>query len=267
VMPKAVAKVDPAKEAAKAAAKVEKACNDLVKACKDDALSKAKKAVESGAEIDHDATGTGSTPMHIAAGFGSYDVVNYLYSVKPDSIEKKNGKEKTPLDVAMQVGEDKIVRLLKALLRGEAPPQEAADAGDDDDDDDDDEAYPVNETSTGAKQAAPPQKAEAAVQAAEAVQVAELASKLKSLSFSTAGKLGISLEKNVVAKVGEAGTQAADQGVQAGWVLFSIGGTEVEADKAAIMKQASAALKLTPAGVEFCFQVPPAPPPAAVEID
>eukprot|EP00964_Phaeocystis_antarctica_P071064 scaffold43311_cov34-Phaeocystis_antarctica.AAC.3 len=42
-MPKAVAKVDPAKEAAKAAAKVEKACNDLVKACKDDALSKAKK--------------------------------------------------------------------------------------------------------------------------------------------------------------------------------------------------------------------------------
>ena len=120
VMPKAVAKVDPAKEAAKAAAKVEKACNDLVKACKDDALSKAKKgaatrcctplphpaatlrclcaphtnlllpwhaAVESGAEIDHDATGTGSTPMHIAAGFGSYDVVNYLYSVKPDSIE------------------------------------------------------------------------------------------------------------------------------------------------------------------------------------
>ena len=44
-------------------------------------------AVESGAEIDHDATGTGSTPMHIAAGFGSYDVVNYLYSVKPDSIE------------------------------------------------------------------------------------------------------------------------------------------------------------------------------------
>jgi len=259
-MPKAVAKVDPAKEAAKAAAKVEKACNDLVKACKDDALSKAKKAVESGAEIDHDATGTGSTPMHIAAGFGSYDVVNYLYSVKPDSIEKKNGKEKTPLDVAMQVGEDKIVRLLKALLRGEAPPQEPADAGDDDDDDDD-EAYPVNETSTGAKQAAPPQKAEAVVQAAE------LASKLRSLSFSTAGKLGISLEKNVVAKVGEAGTQAADQGVQAGWVLFSIAGTEVEADKAAIMKQASAALKLTPAGVEFCFQVPPAPPPAAVEID
>ena len=168
--------------------------------------------------------------------------------------QKKNGKEKTPLDVAMQVGEDKIVRLLKALLRGEAPPQEAADAGDDDDDDDD-EAYPVNETSTGAKQAAPPQKAEAVVQAAE------LASKLRSLSFSTAGmlgisnpipnpnptptpnptpnpypppgKLGISLEKNVVAKVGEAGTQAADQGVQAGWVLFSIAGTEVEADKAA----------------------------------
>ena len=102
-MPKVV-KVDPAKEAAKAAAKQEKACNDLIKACKDDALSKAKKgvallphppplytltphllpcytAVESGAELDFDATGTGSTPMHIAAAFGSYEVVNFLFSV------------------------------------------------------------------------------------------------------------------------------------------------------------------------------------------
>jgi hypothetical protein len=111
--------------------------------------------------------------------------------------QKKNAKEKTPLDVAMQVGEDKIVRLLKALLRGEPPPQEAA--GDDDDDDDDDEAYPVNETSTGAKatgQAAPPLKAvdPEAVEAktAEVVQVAELVTKLQSLSFSTAGELGIS---------------------------------------------------------------------------
>ena len=43
-MPKVV-KVDPAKEASKAAAKQEKACNDLIKACKDDALSKAKKGV------------------------------------------------------------------------------------------------------------------------------------------------------------------------------------------------------------------------------
>jgi len=264
-MPKAPAKVDPAKEAAKAAAKVEKACNDLVKACKDDALSKAKKAVESGAEIDFDATGTGSTPMHIAAGFGSYDVVNYLFSVGGlPSIEKKNGKAKTPLDVAMQVGEDKIVRLLKALLKGEPPPQEAA-GDDEDEDEDEEEAYPVNETSTGGKPAAPPLKA-TAPEAAEVVQVAELTTKLQSLSFSTAGKLGISLEKNVVAKVGDAGTQAADKGVKPGWVLFSIGGTEVEEDKAAIMKQAAAALKLTPAGVEFCFQVPPAAAPP-VEID
>ena len=103
-MPKAPPKVDPAKEAAKAAAKVEKACNDLVKACKDDALPKAKKgaaaaatpctafvrltrpppfaaAVDSGAELDFDATGTGSTPMHVAAGFGSYEVVKYLFEV------------------------------------------------------------------------------------------------------------------------------------------------------------------------------------------
>ena len=90
----------------------------------------------------------------------------------------------------MQVGEDKIVRLLKALLKGEPPPQEAA-GDDDDDDDDDDEAYPVNETSTGGKQVAPPLKA-AAPEAAEVVQVAELTTKLQSLSFSTAGKRGIS---------------------------------------------------------------------------
>jgi len=170
----------------------------------------------------------------------------------------------------MQVGEDKIVRLLKALLKGEPPPQEAAgDEDDEDEDEDEEEAYPVNETSTGGKPAAPPLKA-TAPEAAEVVQVAELTTKLQSLSFSTAGKLGISLEKNIVAKVGDAGTQAADKGVKPGWVLFSIGGTEVEEDKAAIMKQAAAALKLTPAGVEFCFQVPPAAAPAAappVEID
>ena len=140
----------------------------------------------------------------------------------------------TPLDVAMQVGEDKIVRLLKALLSGEPPPQEAPEAEDDDDADDADEAYPVTETSTGAKQIVPSQKAEleaATPEAAEVVHVAAALSKLCALSFSTTGKLGISLEKNVVAKVGEAGTQAADQGVKEGWVLYSIAGTEVEADK------------------------------------
>ena len=68
------------------------------------------------------------------------------------------------------------------------------------------------------------------------------------------GRLGISLEKNVVTKVGEAGTQAAAQGVKVGWVLRSINGTAVTADKAAIMKQAAAALKATPEGVEFCFE-------------
>ena len=47
------------------------------------------------------------------------------------------------------------------------------------------------------------------------------------------GKLGISLEKNVVAKVGDPGTQAAAKGVQAGWVLVSIAGAQVEEDKAA----------------------------------
>lgn len=261
-MPKAPPKVDPAKEAAKAAAKVEKACNDLVKACKDDALPKAKKAVDSGAELDFDATGTGSTPMHVAAGFGSYEVVKYLFEVGGlPTIEKKNGKLKTPLDVATQVGEEKIVRLLKALLNGKPPPEEE----DGEEEEDDDEAYPVNES--GAKQEAAPAKAEEAgaakaAPAAEAAQEAELTTKLQTLSFSTAGKLGISLEKNVVAKVGDPDTQAAAKGVQPGWVLVSIAGAQVEEDKAAVMKQAAAALKLAPSGVEFCFQVP-----FSVEID
>ena len=47
------------------------------------------------------------------------------------------------------------------------------------------------------------------------------------------GKLGISLEKNVVAKVGDPDTQAAAKGVQPGWVLVSIAGAQVEEDKAA----------------------------------
>ena len=174
------------------------------------------------------------------------------------------------------------MRLLKALLNGEPPPVEE----DGDEEEEDDEAYPVNES--GAKQEAAPAKAEEAgaaeapapaaeaAPAAGAAQVAELTSKLQTLSFSTAGalpishpepeaepltlptpswaslplqptptpylypspspcpgKLGISLEKNVVAKVGDPGTQAAAKGVQPGWVLVSIAGAQVEEDKAA----------------------------------
>ena len=36
-----------------------------------------------------------------------------------------------------------------------------------------------------------------------------------------------------MAKVGDPGTQAAAKGVQAGWVLVSIAGAQVEEDKAA----------------------------------
>ena len=93
--------------------------------------------------------------------------------------------------MATQVGEEKIVRLLKALLNGEPPPVEE----DGDEEEDDDEAYPVNES--GAKQEAAPAKAEEAgaaeaAPAAEAAQVAELTTKLQTLSFSTAGELPIS---------------------------------------------------------------------------
>ena len=99
--------------------------------------------------------------------------------------------------MATQVGEEKIVRLLKALLNGEPPPVEE----DGDEEEEDDEAYPVNES--GAKQEAAPAKAEEAgaaapapaakaAPAAEAAQVAELTTKLQTLSFSTAGELPFS---------------------------------------------------------------------------
>ena len=49
-------------------------------------------------------------------------------------------------------------------------------------------------------------------------------SKMSIATFSIgAGKLGMTLEKNCVAKVGEAGTQAVTHGVQPGWVLRKIG--------------------------------------------
>ena len=264
-------KDDPKAEAAKAAAKKEKAENDLIKACKNDELSKAKKCVEAGADLSIDATGTGSTPLHVAAGFGSYEVCKFLHSANAN-LDALNNKRMTPLDVATQVGEDKIVRLLQALMRGEAPPEEAPEV-EDDEDDEVGEGAAGAEGPAGEKPIAPPEKEAAPQEVADpypvsesiaaevvaksaAAEVAEVAAALKTLSFKLQGKLGISLEKNVVAKVGDAGTQAAELGVQEGWVLKSVGGTDVPADKASIMKQAAAALKAAPEGVDFCFEVP-----------
>ena len=70
-----------------------------------------RAAVESGAELDFDATGTGSTPMHVAAGFGSYEVVKYLSdmsaSVAPSETKEQGvetgGTSSTRLAVVMTI--------------------------------------------------------------------------------------------------------------------------------------------------------------------
>jgi len=259
---------DPKKEAELAAKKIEKAEADLVKACKNDEEKKAKKAIEAGAKLDIDASGVGalSTPMHVAAGYGSYEVCKYLVEVGGmELLQSKNRKEKTPLDVAEQVGEDKIIRLLQALLKGEKPPEEKPDADDDDDDDlappEGDapaaaagEAYPVD---APAKGEAAPAKADAAVPAAPEAELAGAMAKLRIAHFSmAAGKLGMSLEGNVVSKVGEASSQAGSQGVRAGWVLRYIGDAPATEETKAIMKQAAQALKAAGAeAVPFQFEV------------
>ena len=79
---------------------------------------------------------------------------------------------------------------------------------------------------------------------------------MMSLANFTLGKLGMDLEKSSVCKVGDASTQANEQGVKVGWVLRSIAGTPVASGgKAAILKQAAAALKAAPTGVRFEFQI------------
>lgn len=79
---------------------------------------------------------------------------------------------------------------------------------------------------------------------------------MMSLATFTLGKLGMDLEKSSVCKVGDASTQANEQGVKVGWVLRSIAGTPVASGgKAAILKQAAVALKATPVGVRFEFQM------------
>ena len=86
--------------------------------------------MEAGATLDIDVSGAGTlaTPMHVAAAFGAYEVCKFLFEVGGrEVLEAKNAKQKTPLDIAEEVGEEKVVRLLQALLKGEKPPEEAPD--------------------------------------------------------------------------------------------------------------------------------------------
>ena len=96
------------------------------------------------------------------------------------------------------------------------------------DDDEEDEAESAGaEDLAGEKPIAPPQEAVPAPQevaipypvsesvgsAADVTEAAAAMSKLCVLSFNMEGRMGISMDKNVVAKVGEPGTQGFDLGV------------------------------------------------------
>ena len=213
-------------------------------------------AIEAGVQIDFDVSrvGSESTPMHLAAGFGAYEVCKYLFEVGgKDALEAKNKKGKTPLSIAQDVGEPKIIRLLEALIKGEPPPNEAPD--DEDDEDEVDEML-KEATAVGAAEgealAAPSAEEAPAVPPTPQQDVAVAMSKMSIATFSiSAGKLGMTLEKNCVAKVGEASTQAATHGVQPGWVLRKIGDADAATETKAIMKQAAVALKGSAEGVAF----------------
>ena len=192
--------------------------------------------------------------MHLAAGFGAYEVCKYLFEVGgKEVLEAKNRKGKTPLGVAEDVGEPKIIRLLEALIKGEPPPNEAPDDVDDEDEVDD---LLKEATAVGAGEA-PPAEGAPQVSPTPQQEVAVAMSKMSIATFSIgAGKLGMTLEKNCVAKVGEAGTQAVTHGVQPGWVLREIGGDHAAIETKAIMKQAAVALKGSADGVTFVFEAP-----------
>jgi len=67
------------------------------------------------------------------------------------------------------------------------------------------------------------------------------------------GKLGFSIERNVVSAVAEGGP-AAEKKVAAGWVIRKVQGEEVPPDKAKLMKMAAVAMKKGP--TTFVFQMP-----------
>eukprot|EP00242_Pyramimonas_sp_CCMP2087_P017711 CAMPEP_0198210812 /NCGR_PEP_ID=MMETSP1445-20131203/22457_1 /TAXON_ID=36898 /ORGANISM="Pyramimonas sp., Strain CCMP2087" /LENGTH=252 /DNA_ID=CAMNT_0043884967 /DNA_START=191 /DNA_END=946 /DNA_ORIENTATION=- len=67
------------------------------------------------------------------------------------------------------------------------------------------------------------------------------------------GPLGMSIERNVVSKIGDAPSQAADLKVQVGWVITQIDGVEVAPKQ--ILKEAVTAMKANGI-VKFGFRAP-----------
>ena len=70
-------------EEEKAAEKVAKANQSLLKACKNDERSKVEDAVAKGADINF-INEKGHSVAHVAAAFGALDVIRYLYKSGAD---------------------------------------------------------------------------------------------------------------------------------------------------------------------------------------
>ncbi len=111
-------KLTPAEEAKKAAAALEKANADLLKAAKNDEAGKAEKAIAAGAALDtknaHE-----NTPIHIAAGFGALKVIRVLHKAGA-ALDQPNKKGLTPLEMARSINEPDAAALIEALLNGES---------------------------------------------------------------------------------------------------------------------------------------------------
>jgi len=103
-------------EEEKAAAKMLKACESMLKAAKDDELKKVEDAVSKGANINFQ-NDMGHTAAHVAAAFGALSVLRYLHKQGAD-LEMINEKKMTPLMAARHIGEENAAKLIEALLAG-----------------------------------------------------------------------------------------------------------------------------------------------------
>ena len=124
----------------KAAEAKEKADAALVKACKlgdtKASVKNAESAVAKGADVNLQSGSNENTPMHLAAMFGSLQVIVYLHSVGA-ALDVKNKFKRTALESAQTVGEEKAATVLESLAAGLPVDLSKIAVSDDEDEDDD----------------------------------------------------------------------------------------------------------------------------------
>lgn len=167
----------------KAAEKVAKANASLLKACKNDEVSKVEEAIAKGADINFITEKGDQSMAHVAAAFGALDVIRYLHKNGADftrinavrsfcDVSERPGPitllslchtlvlrcppdrsclarllnsslcplfsvfdaqaKKTPLESAVQIGEENAVKLIEALLAGKPSDEIGKSSADDD---------------------------------------------------------------------------------------------------------------------------------------